>query len=71
MHLRATFSLPRGGIVGVIGPNGAGKTTLFRMIVGEATALLIQAVQIIPTVLLGPLAAHHLAIGRGANPPVA
>ena len=33
-----TFSLPRGGIVGVIGPNGAGKTTLFRMIVGEETA---------------------------------
>ncbi len=32
-----TFSLPRGGIVGVIGPNGAGKTTLFRMIVGEET----------------------------------
>ncbi|MBW2715042.1 MAG: energy-dependent translational throttle protein EttA, partial [Deltaproteobacteria bacterium] len=30
-----TFSLPRGGIVGVIGANGAGKTTLFRMIVGE------------------------------------
>jgi ATP-binding cassette ChvD family protein len=30
-----TFTLPRGGIVGVIGPNGAGKTTLFRMIVGE------------------------------------
>jgi sulfate-transporting ATPase len=29
-----TFSLPRGGIVGVIGPNGAGKTTLFRMITG-------------------------------------
>ncbi len=27
-----TFSLPRGGIVGVIGPNGAGKTTLLRMI---------------------------------------
>jgi sulfate-transporting ATPase len=30
-----TFTLPRGGIVGVIGPNGAGKTTLFRMITGE------------------------------------
>jgi ATP-binding cassette ChvD family protein len=32
-----SFSLPRGGIVGVIGPNGAGKTTLFRMIVGKET----------------------------------
>ena len=30
-----TFSLPRGGIVGVIGPNGAGKTTLFRIITGQ------------------------------------
>jgi sulfate-transporting ATPase len=30
-----SFSLPRGGIVGVIGPNGAGKTTLFRMITGD------------------------------------
>jgi sulfate-transporting ATPase len=30
-----TFSLPRGGIVGVIGPNGAGKTTTFRLILGE------------------------------------
>jgi len=29
-----SFSLPRGGIVGVIGPNGAGKTTLLRMITG-------------------------------------
>ena len=33
-----TFSLPRGGIVGIIGPNGAGKTTLFRMIAGQETA---------------------------------
>ncbi len=30
-----SFSLPRGGIVGVIGPNGAGKTTLFRMMAGD------------------------------------
>ena len=29
-----SFSLPRGGIVGVIGPNGVGKTTLFKMIIG-------------------------------------
>jgi sulfate-transporting ATPase len=29
-----SFTLPRGGIVGVIGPNGAGKTTLMRMITG-------------------------------------
>ena len=33
-----SFSLPKGGIVGVIGPNGAGKTTLFRMIVGQEKA---------------------------------
>jgi sulfate-transporting ATPase len=32
-----SFSLPRGGLVGVIGPNGAGKTTLFRMMVGAET----------------------------------
>jgi energy-dependent translational throttle protein EttA len=32
-----TFTLPRGGIVGVIGPNGAGKTTLFRMITRQET----------------------------------
>jgi ATP-binding cassette ChvD family protein len=32
-----SFTLPRGGIVGVIGANGAGKTTLFRMIVGQET----------------------------------
>ncbi len=29
-----SFSLPRGGIVGVIGPNGVGKTTLFKTVVG-------------------------------------
>jgi len=29
-----SFSLPKGGIVGVIGPNGAGKTTLFRLLTG-------------------------------------
>jgi len=33
-----SFSLPRGGIVGVIGGNGAGKSTLFRMMVGEESA---------------------------------
>ena len=32
---KVTFTLPRGGIVGVIGPNGAGKTTLLRMIMGQ------------------------------------
>jgi ATP-binding cassette ChvD family protein len=30
-----SFTLPRGGIVGVIGPNGVGKTTLFKMIIGQ------------------------------------
>ena len=29
-----SFSLPRGGIVGVIGANGAGKTTLFKLVTG-------------------------------------
>ena len=30
-----SFSLPRGGIVGVIGANGAGKTTLFKLITSQ------------------------------------
>jgi sulfate-transporting ATPase len=30
-----SFSLPKGGIVGIVGPNGAGKTTLFRMLTGQ------------------------------------
>jgi len=35
LYENLSFSLPRGGIVGVIGPNGAGKTTLFRMLTGQ------------------------------------
>ncbi len=30
-----SFSLPKGGIIGIIGPNGAGKTTLFRMMTNQ------------------------------------
>ncbi len=35
LYENLSFSVPRGGIIGVIGPNGAGKSTLFRMIVGQ------------------------------------
>ena len=38
LYENLSFSLPRGGIVGIIGPNGAGKTTLFRMLTGQETA---------------------------------
>lgn len=31
-----SFTVPRGGILGIVGANGAGKTTLFKMIVGAA-----------------------------------
>src|SRR5687767_6936295 len=46
-----TFTLPRGGIVGVIGPNGAGKTTTFKLITGQekpdaGTLRLGQTVQV-------------------------
>jgi branched-chain amino acid transport system ATP-binding protein len=30
----ASFSVPKGAIVGLIGPNGAGKTTIFNMVAG-------------------------------------
>lgn len=32
-----TFTVPKGGIVGIIGPNGAGKSTLFKLISGVDT----------------------------------
>jgi ATP-binding cassette ChvD family protein len=33
-----SFTMPRGGIVGIIGPNGVGKTTLFKTILGLESA---------------------------------
>jgi sulfate-transporting ATPase len=46
-----SFTLPRGGIVGIIGPNGAGKTTLFRMLTGVEKADAGE-IRISPTVKL-------------------
>jgi sulfate-transporting ATPase len=34
LYENLSFSLPKGGIVGIIGPNGVGKTTLFKMMMG-------------------------------------
>jgi len=35
LYENLSFSLPKGGIVGVIGPNGAGKTTLLNLMTGK------------------------------------
>ncbi|MGB0866325.1 MAG: energy-dependent translational throttle protein EttA [Granulosicoccaceae bacterium] len=35
LYENLSFSLPKGGIVGIIGPNGAGKTTLFKLMTGQ------------------------------------
>ena len=32
-----SFTLQKGGIIGIIGPNGAGKSTLFKMLMGKET----------------------------------
>ena len=35
LYENLSFTVPRGGIVGIIGANGVGKSTLFRMLVGQ------------------------------------
>lgn len=37
LYENLSFSLPRGGIIGIVGPNGVGKTTLFNMLSGKDT----------------------------------
>ncbi|WP_291986999.1 energy-dependent translational throttle protein EttA [Luteitalea sp.] len=59
-----TFTLPRGGIVGVIGPNGAGKTTLFRMITGQEQPD-AGTLRIGETVQLGYVDQSRDALGAG------
>jgi len=46
-----SFSLPRGGVVGVIGGNGAGKTTLFKLLTGHLQPL-AGSLTVGPTVVL-------------------
>ena len=38
-----SFSLGKGGIVGLVGPNGAGKSTFFQVLLGEKLAVRGQA----------------------------
>jgi ATP-binding cassette ChvD family protein len=56
-----SFSLPRGGIVGIIGPNGTGKTTLFRMIIGQEKPD-AGTIELGPTVQLSYVDQHRDAL---------
>ena len=61
-----SFSVPRGGILGVIGPNGAGKTTLFRLITGE-TQPDSGSVAVGETVKLGYVDQEHAGVDPKAD----